>query len=213
MGGEIPKQFRLLQGKPILFHTLTAFQKSIPDINLILVLPKEQILYWETLCENYQIVFGEQKIEGGKTRFQSVRNGLKLVPKDDDVFVAVHDGVRPLVSATLIQSCFQSVDKDHGVIPVVDVKETLVGAKNLQTVDRSLFKLVQTPQVFPVKKLKDAYDFCGVFDPVGETFTDDSSVFSKAGHAIKSVTGEYSNIKITTPEDLQIADALLTQNI
>ncbi len=209
MGGDVPKQFMLLNGKPILFHTLSAFQKAIPDINLILVLPKNEIETWRQCCENYQMVFSVQIVEGGLTRFESVDNGLKMIPNEADILVAVHDGVRPLVSATLIQKCFSEANLEVGVVPVTKLKETIVSANNLQTVDRENLRSVQTPQVFSAKYLKDAYQFCKILDPLGKEFTDDSSVFLKSGYKLKSVEGEYSNIKITTPEDIIFAEALI----
>jgi len=209
MGGDLPKQFMLLNGKPILFHTLSAFQKAIPDINLILVLPQNEIETWTQLCKSYQMVFSTQIVAGGNTRFQSVDNGLKLVPNEEGVLIAIHDGVRPLVSATLIQKCFSAVTLDIGVVPITKLKESIVNANNLQMVDRENLRSVQTPQIFPAKKLKDAYEFCSILDPLGNGFTDDSSVFSKSGYKINSVAGEYSNIKITTADDIIIASALL----
>ncbi len=209
MGSELPKQFMPINGKPILFHTLSVFQKAIPDINLILVLPKNEIDTWNQLCESEQMVFSVQIVAGGQTRFQSVDNGLKIIPNEDDIMVAVHDGVRPLVSATLIQKCFSEANFDTGIVPTTKLKESIVTANNLQMVDRENLRNVQTPQVFPAKYLKDAYEFCKILDPMGNEFTDDSSVFSKSGYRLKSVEGEYSNIKITTPEDIIFANALI----
>ena len=209
MGGALPKQFLPTNGKPLLFHTLTVFQKAIPDINLILVLPKNEISTWHKLCESYQMVFSVQIVEGGETRFQSVDNGLKMIPTEDDIIVGVHDGVRPLASATLIQKCYSAANLDTGIVPVTKLKESIINANNLQMVDRENLRNVQTPQIFPLKKLKDAYEFCKILDPIGSEFTDDSSGFSKSGYKLKSVEGEYSNIKITTPEDIIFAEAVI----
>jgi len=209
MGGEMPKQFMPINGKPILFYTLSVFQKAIPDINLILVLPKNEIDTWHKLCESYQMVYSVQIVEGGLTRFQSVDNGLKMIPNDDGIIVGVHDGVRPLASATLIQKCYSEANLDAGIVPVTKLKESIINANNLQMADRENLRNAQTPQVFPAKKLKDAYEFCKILDPLGTEFTDDSSVFSKSGYKLKSVEGEYRNIKITTSEDIIVANALL----
>ena len=204
MGNGIPKQFLLLAGQPVLMHTIKAFYKYDTTINIILILPKEQQDYWSQLCVTYAFDIPHQVTSGGETRFHSVKNGLLLV--GDEGYVAVHDGVRPFVSKQVIADCFLAAEKCKAVIPVTDVVETIreTFGKTSQTVDRNKYKLVQTPQVFEVSILKKAYQ-----QNYTEHFTDDASVVESLEEVIHLVTGNKENIKITTPFDLLIGEAIL----
>ncbi|MDR0547200.1 MAG: 2-C-methyl-D-erythritol 4-phosphate cytidylyltransferase [Dysgonamonadaceae bacterium] len=206
MGAEIPKQFLPLNGNPVLMRTLSAFFQAGSSIRLILVLPENQQDYWKKLCSEYNFNIPHTVVSGGETRFHSVKNGLDLIP--GNALVAVHDGVRPLISTGLIIKAFDAAEIQQAVYPVVPVTDTLregLPEDESRMVDRSQFRLVQTPQVFCSGILKKAYQL-----PYSESFTDDVSVVEAAGVCRpKMIEGEKSNIKITTPVDLIIATALL----
>ncbi len=207
VGGELPKQFRLIGGRPVLMHTIEAFYRYNPAIAIVVVLPEAFIDYWQQLCHTHQFTVPFCIAIGGETRFHSVRNGLELIPAEG--VVAVHDAVRPLVSPGLIGRCFATcAAKQCGVIPVVPVKDSvrLLTKEGSSMIDRDLLRVVQTPQLFPVAALKKAYE--SVYDPA---FTDDASVAGKHGLPILLEEGEESNIKITTPLDFLIAEQLLLQ--
>ena len=205
MGGSIPKQFVPVKGKPVLMRTLEAFHAYDPQMELIVVLPADQQAYWQQLCADYDFTLPHRVATGGATRFHSVQNGLAQIPDGEGV-VGVHDGVRPFVSAKVIARCYTQAATGSAVVPVIDVVETvrhLLGEKESETVPRDCYKLVQTPQVFPVSLLKRAY--AQVYTP---QFTDDASVVEALGEQIVLVEGNRENIKLTTPFDLQIADVL-----
>lgn len=204
MGAELPKQFLPIGGKPVLMHTLEAFHLAIPDIKQILVLPESQQTYWRTLCDEYSFTIPHQVANGGETRFHSVKNGLALV--DEEGLIGVHDGVRPFASVEVIRRCYAEAAQYKAVVPVVDVVETVryLQDNDSQTVDRNCYKLVQTPQVFDVWMLKQAYQ-----QPYTAHFTDDASVVEAYGQKIYLTEGNRENIKITTPFDLKIAEAIL----
>lgn len=204
MGADLPKQFLPIGGKPVLMHTLEAFYKALPDVKLILVLPQSQQAYWKQLCEEHAFDLPHQVADGGETRFHSVKNGLACVTGEG--LVGVHDGVRPFVSTDVIKACYQEAEVKRAVIPVTDVVETvrqLVGEESI-TVNRDAYKLGQTPQVFEVALLKQAYE-----QPYTPHFTDDASVVEALGEKVHLIAGNRENIKITTPFDLIIAEALL----
>lgn len=205
MGSDLPKQYLCIGKRPILMHTIERFYNYADCMHLILVLPKEQHDYWRELCEEYQFTIPHDIAPGGKSRFESVSNGLALLTAQD-TWVAIHDGVRPFVSSSVIHSCFNEVKKFKAVIPVVEVVETLrfISETSSKTIDRSKHRLVQTPQVFSVELVKEAYK--QEFSPL---FTDDASVVEALGHSIHLVAGNRENIKITTPFDLKIGEALL----
>lgn len=210
MGGCLPKQFISLAGKPILMHTLEKFFSFSSDINIVLVLPHDQQKYWRELCEKYDFGVPHHVANGGQTRFHSVRNGLSLV-EDDDAVVAVHDGVRPFVSHEVMGRCFGIAASGKAVVPVVDVAETVrrIGQDGTSvTVPRGFYRLVQTPQVFPVNMLREAYS-CGY----RECFTDDASVVEAIGQSVELTEGNRENIKITTPFDLVVAEAICRNGI
>lgn len=201
MGGEVPKQFLPINGKPILMHTIEAFRKALDGIEIILVLPADQHEYWQKLCQDYNFCSPELIAKGGETRFHSVKNGLAFLPDDEDAVVGIHDGVRPFVSKETIQRCYAAAAGGRDVVPVVPVVETirqiLPDGKSI-TRPRDEYRLVQTPQTFPLVMLKKAYE-----QSYSETFTDDASVVEAMGEEILMVEGNRENIKITTPSDLK----------
>lgn len=201
MGGDIPKQFLPIGGKPILMRTIEAFRSVFDDVKIVLVLPADQHDYWQELCRKHDFRSPELIANGGATRFHSVSNGLNLLPDDKDAVVGVHDGVRPFVSAETIRRCFSAAAEGKAVVPVVPVVETLrqilPDGKSL-TRPRDEYRLVQTPQTFPLALLKEAYR-----QPFSEAFTDDASVVEALGKEITMVEGNRENIKITTPSDLK----------
>ena len=206
MGGDIPKQFVPVKGKPVLMRTLEAFYAYDEQMELILVLPVNQQDYWKHLCVEYGFTVPHRIASGGVTRFHSVKNGLALIEGEDGL-VGVHDGVRPFVAREVIASCYDAAVEKEAVIPVTEVVETLrllTGEEESKTVPRSAYRLVQTPQVFTVSLLKQAYEQAYTPD-----FTDDASVVEAWGHAVYLVPGNRENIKLTTPFDLRVAEALL----
>lgn len=208
MGGEIPKQFIPIGGKPVLMHTVEAFYRYDESIRIIIVVPTEQQAYWKELCKQYQFRIPHQIADGGETRFHSVLNGLQLAPGEG--LVGVHDGVRPFVSRQVIYDCFTAAETYQAVIPVTGIVETVRQLDNTgsHTVDRNRYRLVQTPQVFSTSLLKAAYQ-----QPYSEVFTDDASVVEAYGTPVHLVEGNRENIKITTPFDLQLANVLLECSI
>ena len=203
MGGDIPKQFVPIGGKPVLMRTLEAFYTYDPAMQLILVLPVSQQAYWMELCNTYGFTLPHVVANGGETRFHSVKNGLAKI--EGDGWVGVHDGVRPFVSTEVIARCYEQVREKQAVIPVVDVVETLrrlTGAGS-ETLPRSAYKLVQTPQVFDADLLRRAYQ-----QPYTDAFTDDASVVEALGEQVHLVEGNRENIKLTTPSDLKMAEFL-----
>lgn len=204
MGGELPKQFIEIGGKPILMHTIDAFFRFDSWIRIILVLPESHREYWQELCQKYNYDVPHVVTTGGETRFHSVKNGLMMV---DDGLVAVHDGARPFASEELIGRCFLAARDNAAAIPVVDATDSLRQIQEdgkSKIIDRSKIKQVQTPQVFSVVLLKKAYE-----QEFSNIFTDDASVVETLGQEIKLVQGEITNIKVTTPIDLKIGELIL----
>jgi 2-C-methyl-D-erythritol 4-phosphate cytidylyltransferase len=204
MNVDIAKQFLEIQGKPILMHTLEAFQRFDASMQMILVLPAIQIEFWKNLCQQHDFALRHQIVEGGDARFYSVKNGLNTIIAPS--IVAVHDGVRPLVSMETIARCFEAAEKFDAAIPVVDLVDSIrqLTEDGSQSVNRNLYKLVQTPQVFDTELLKKAYE--QDFSPL---FTDDASVVEAMGQHVQLVEGNRENIKITTEFDLRIAETLI----
>ncbi len=206
MGGEVPKQFRCVGGRPVLMRSVEAFLNAYPDIAIVLVLPRDQQDYWKTLCNEYDFRVPMQVADGGATRFESVSNGLALIPDEADAVVGVHDGVRPFVTCDMIHRCYENAEEGRATIPVVSVVETIRHLQpdgNSTTKNREDFRLVQTPQTFPLTMLRAAYA-----QPYDPAFTDDASVVEHMGERIHLVPGDRRNIKLTTPEDLLLAEAL-----
>lgn len=203
MGGDIPKQFVPVGGKPVLMRTLEAFHAYDSSMHLIVVLPVTQQAYWKELCDSYRFTLPHEVADGGETRFHSVANGLAKVVGDG--WVGVHDGVRPFVSQEVISRCYEEVREKKAVIPVIGVVETVrrLTAAGSETVPRDSYKLVQTPQVFEVDLLLRAYR-----QPYTDAFTDDASVVEALGEQVYLVEGNRENIKLTTPSDLRMAEYL-----
>lgn len=207
MGGELPKQFIPIEGRPVLMRTLDAFYACDSSIQIVLVLPRDHQAYWCELCSQYAFDIPHKIADGGATRFHSVQNGLMFVD-EPEALVAVHDGVRPFVSSNVIEQCYCEAESYGAVVPVVPVVETvrhLVG-KDSFTVDRNAYRLVQTPQTFQATLLRRAYE-----QPYCESYTDDASVVESLGQAVRLVNGNRENIKLTTPYDLIVAKALVLE--
>lgn len=205
MGGNLPKQFMTIGGKPILMHTIQRFAEVLKNPRLVLVLPASRVEYWKELCKEYTFTLTHTICEGGETRFDSVKRGLEHI--GDVTLVAVHDGVRPLVSGDLIQRAVADAKVFGAVVPVVTPIDSLrqIDDEGNHIVDRTRLRIVQTPQVFHAGVIGKAYAL-----PCRNTFTDDASVVEASGHDIYLCEGDYANIKITTPIDIITAEALLT---
>jgi len=205
MNSEIPKQFIEINGKAVLMHTIEAFINYNADIQIILVLPVTQTDQWEALCKKYAFKIKHTIVTGGLSRFHSVQNGLKSIVTPS--LVAVHDGVRPLVSARTISQCFNGAEIHKTAVPVIELVESIrkITGSSSESANRSEFRLVQTPQVFDGELLKRAY-----LQEYSDCFTDDASVVESLGEKIYLVEGNRENIKITTAMDLVIAKTLLT---
>lgn len=204
MRSATPKQFLLLAQKPILMHTIEVFWRFDNQMKIVVVLPKEQTDYWKTLCEEYHFAVPHIVTTGGDTRFASVANGLKQLNAECSV-VAVHDGVRPLVSIETIERCFDLATTAEAVVPVLPSVESVRVIKadgSNAAADRSKIMLVQTPQVFDYRLLVLAYG--QHYSPL---FTDDASVVEALGKKISLCQGNPENIKITAPGDLVFAQS------
>ncbi len=199
MQSTTPKQFIEVGGLPILMRAIRAFYQYSQTIKIIVVIPEEHFTLWSKLAENHHFNIPCQLVKGGKTRFESVKNGLHSI--ENEGLVAIHDGVRPFVTSQLIDQCYKSADEyGSGVAAVIpkDSSPELTETGN-RTVNRHQYRLIQTPQTFEVSIIKQAYLSA---DNTG--FTDDASVAENAGIVISLVDGDYSNIKITTAEDIKI---------
>ena len=215
MGGEVPKQFLLLDGIPILQRSISAFVEAVPDINVITVLPKDQFATWKDLCVKYSFNVPQKLVAGGISRFHSVKNGLAKVPAG--AIVAIHDGVRPLASKDFIHRLFATISESnaltpdgrplsHGIralIPALKVTDTLHNTAGPDP-DRSTLLASQTPQLFLSEDLKEAYK-----QAYDLKYTDDASVAAAKEIPLTFTEGERKNIKITTPGDLPLAENLL----
>ncbi|MBX2897774.1 MAG: 2-C-methyl-D-erythritol 4-phosphate cytidylyltransferase [Cyclobacteriaceae bacterium] len=201
---KLPKQFLELSGKPILLHTLEAFYRYSKNITIVLVLPEDDFAIWHDICKKHNFTKPVVLQKGGETRFQSVKNGLEKI--EGNGLVAIHDGVRPLVSEDIIGASFRLAAVHQSAVAAVRLKESIrmTDQDNTKAMDRSRFRLIQTPQTFSIELIKQAYQLKE--DP---TMTDDASVVEKLGHTISLFEGSYENIKITTPEDLIVAEALV----
>lgn len=206
MGASIPKQFLPLNGLPVLMQTIKRFREYSHDLEIILVLPKEQHGYWYELCKKHRFTTAYTVADGGETRFQSVKNGLSMIPDDTEGVVGIHDGVRPFPSVEVIRNCYETARTAKAVVPVIPVVETLIHIDDNgkpAPVPRDSYRLVQTPQTFDIQLLKRAYT-----QPYQDSFTDDASVVDNIGQKITLIEGNRENIKITTPFDLRMARIL-----
>ena len=200
MQSSVPKQFLLLKGKPILQHTIEQFVAVLPAHQIVLVLPAAEQSAWATLCKQHAFNPAIRLVNGGASRFQSVRNGLQVIPSASG-FVAVHDGVRPFITTAIIRNSFNTAARTGSAVTCVPVKDSvrIIGPDGVsQAVDRSQYRLVQTPQTFALNNFRQAFQ-------VEEQpfFTDCASVMEYAGFPITLIEGAYENIKITTPDDLR----------
>ena len=205
MKSSISKQFINLKGLPILMHTIQAFKAYSSDVQIILVLPADEIEIWNKLCAQHNFTTSLTLAVGGETRFQSVKNGLAQINSEEGL-VAIHDGVRPLVGKDIIGASYRLAAVHQSAVAAVRLKESIrmTDQDTTKAVDRSHYRLIQTPQTFDVGLIKKAYEI-----KEESSLTDDASVAERSGHKISLFEGSYSNIKITTPEDLIIAEALL----
>ena len=216
MGADMPKQFLELNGKAILQGTIEVFLKACPGISVITVLPEAFVDYWKTYCYKRNFTCPQIIVKGGLTRFHSVRNALERVP--EGALVAVHDGVRPLISEKLVAEMFERAESVPALIPVIPCVDTMKVLKKtrygetevLETVpgaeaDRSMLYGAQTPQIFHSEVIKEAYSL-----PYDTSFTDDASVVDRHGKKLSYIMGERLNIKITTADDLTLAKAILS---
>lgn len=207
MGGDIPKQFLPIGGRPVLMRTMERFKAYDETIEIILVLPESQQTYWQELCKKYDFHIVHQIANGGETRFQSSKNGLSLIPNDAVGVVGFHDGVRPFVAIDTIARCYEAALVCGAAIPVMPVTDSLrlIAADGTsKNVLRSSYRAIQTPQVFNIALAQKAFS-----QDEWEAFTDDASVVEQLGAHIEMVDGNRENIKLTTPFDLQIAATIL----
>ena len=202
MGSETPKQFLEINGKAIIIHTIEIFKQALPTARLVLVLPKNELARWHKLAAEYQLA-EVSCVSGGATRFDSVKAGLKEV--NTSSLVAIHDAVRPFVSVETIKECIQAAEKYDAAIPVIDVNDSMrkIVNDNSIAVDRSEYKLVQTPQCFKSEVLVKAYA-----QNYQQHFTDDASVVESIGQKVTLTQGNHENIKITNPADLNWAKSM-----
>jgi len=213
MGAELPKQFIPIDGKPVLMHTMEAFYDWDSSIEIILVLPEEHQEYWDMLCKELNCTISYHVVNGGETRYHSVKNGLEYLSEELGIsperkekgWIAIHDGVRPFPAPDVIANCFSSAEQEGNAIPVIPIIDSIrvVTDEGNYPVDRSEYYAVQTPQVFHSDILMRAYR--QEYSPL---FTDDASIVEASGEKIHIVPGNRENIKITTPFDLLIAKAI-----
>ena len=208
MGGDLPKQFQLLDGKPLVMVTIENLYAMDVTMHIILVLPKEQIELWEELCAEYDFKVPVTVVTGGTTRFHSVQNGLAAIEDQEEALVGVHDGVRPFLAVKVFDELFREAAINGAVVPVIPVYESMrrfIGGQGAtEPVPRDRYRLVQTPQVFKLSLLRRAYEQLYM-----ENFTDDASVVENLGETVQIVDGNRENIKITTPYDFVVAKAIV----
>lgn len=206
MGAEMPKQFLVLGDKPILMHTIERFYDVIPDAELVLVMNSAEFDRWKDLCEQYNFKIPHKITSGGSSRFQSVKNGINASSLDSEI-IMIHDGVRPFIDKTTILNTLEALQHTGAVVPAINHVDSIREEKEngvFEVVDRSKYKLIQTPQVFFSEIIRKSYD---VDD--NSQFTDDATVAEYSGYRITVCTGSSNNIKITSPIDLAIGNVLL----
>ena len=202
MGSHVPKQFLELDRVPILMQTMNRFYAIDSTLDMVVVLPESYIAHWELLKKQYEFTIPHRIAVGGKQRYFSVKNGLQLI--DNDGFVAIHDAVRPVLALGFLQSLFDEAQRFGNAIPYIEVKDTLrkiVKGGQSKWVNREKYKQIQTPQIFETKALKEAYN-----QPYKSSFTDDASLYDALGWPLHLVYGNAYNVKITTPDDLLVAE-------
>ena len=202
----VPKQFLLLTGKPVLMHTITAFNNSSIQPEIIIVLHPEFHSYWKQLCMEYDFHIPHQLVNGGETRFHSVKNALEAIDDNTEALLAVHDAVRPLPGKKIIDESYKHAALYGNAVTAIKSRDSIRQLKNgiSTSLIRDEIYLVQTPQTFKLSQLKKAY-----LQPYNERFTDDASVVEAAGFQINLAEGSYTNIKITFPEDMDIAELIM----
>lgn len=204
MNADTPKQFITIHQKPIIFHTIEKFLAFDASIQFIIALKEEYIPLWKGLIQKHKFSFPHQIAAAGEERFHTVKNALELVPTHS--FVGIHDAVRPLVSEETIENCVNGLKSNNAIVPVTHIIPSIrkINGENSQSIDRSLFRAVQTPQYFASSKIKAAYNTS--YKPY---YTDDASVYEQEVGNISLVNGNEENIKITTPKDLILAEFYL----
>jgi 2-C-methyl-D-erythritol 4-phosphate cytidylyltransferase len=204
MGKPLPKQFLPLNNIPILIHTLRNFFSFNRNFEMIVVMHHDYISYWKDLCLQYENVPEHTVVAGGEERFHSVKNGIEAVSSEVK-YIAIHDAVRPLVSHETLLRCFNALNEHNAVVPAIPINDSIREVHGIlnKSVDRSLYKRIQTPQCFESTVLKEAYG-----KPFSPLFTDDASVVEANGHSVFLVEGNLENIKITSPIDLIVGESL-----
>ncbi len=204
MKDEVPKQFILLNGKPVILYSIEAFYLYDPSVQIVLVIHPDYLSLWKQFIREFNITIPFEVVEGGKTRFDSVKNGLKFI--EDDGFVAVHDAARPVINGYFLKNLFSAASSYGSAIPVVPVTDTIriIDGETSHQQDRTFLRAIQTPQVFKVSELQRAY-----MQPYEPNFTDDGSVMESAGFPVHLAEGRRGNIKITHVEDLALAEVLI----
>ena len=204
MQGEVPKQFMMLSGKPVIWHSVEAFRRYDPSIQIILVIHPDYMEIWNTLSFEFKITIPVLLAKGGKSRFESVSYGLKLI--NEDGLVAIHDAARPVIQASFISELFSAAETYGSAIPAVPINDTIrvIEGDASRQVDRTFLRAIQTPQVFRVSEIKRAYK-----QPYQQSFTDDASVMEAAGFNVNLAAGLPENIKITHKQDIELAEVLL----
>lgn len=208
MGAPISKQYLEIGAKPVLMHTLEKFHQVDSDMDLILVIPKDDFDLWDSLCKKYFFEIPHAVVAGGSSRFESVRNGLHAI-KGEVGLVAIHDGVRPFVADAVVKQSFVAAEEFGSAIAVIGLKDSIrkvTDDGNSHFEDRQSFRLVQTPQTFQLSKIKQAYEVQEL-----PQFTDDATVYEHQGWQVKLISGNLENIKITTPEDMDYASFLVAK--
>ena len=208
MGGPVSKQYLPVGGLPVLMHTLRVFNSSVPEAELILVLPADDFDYWNSLCQAFAFNIPHQVVAGGNSRFQSVRNGLHALAPETQL-VAIHDGVRPFVKEEVIKESFEVAQQSGSAVAVVALKDSIRklsddGKSSFR--ERQRYRLVQTPQTFQVEKILKAFQVTEIPE-----FTDDATVYEHQGWQVSLIAGNPENIKITTPEDIEFAEFLISK--
>ncbi|MCB0476565.1 MAG: 2-C-methyl-D-erythritol 4-phosphate cytidylyltransferase [Crocinitomicaceae bacterium] len=205
MPSNLPKQFSNLNGKPILMHTIRRFYRINPDFEIILTLPEKHLKTWKKLCLDHDFQIPHHTVNGGEERFHSVKNALNFSTGD---LIGVHDGVRPVISRKLVEELFAEAEKKGAVIPVIEINQSLrkIEGNNSLAVDRSEYRIVQTPQVFKADIIQKAYQITYQKD-----ITDDATLVERVGHKIYMIEGDINNIKITFPRDMLLVEELLGQ--
>lgn len=206
MQSSLPKQFMILAGEPVVARTINTFAEALPGAEIVVVLPKEHIALWKNLAARFDVAV-HKCVEGGKERFDSVKAGIAALSPDVE-YVAIHDGVRALVSKRLIINAMLKIESVDAVIPVVEAVDSyrVVEGESNEVIPRSKLRIVQTPQLFRADILRRAYT-----QEYNPRFTDDATVVESLGVKITLIEGERSNIKLTTPEDMVYAEAMIAK--